>query len=552
MAPVYDLRPVRLPRLAGIAFRSFVNLLESRLLGSLLAGKTFAEMGVPRFRSLEVSEAPTFRPIWPHDGAPAPLDGAPPTLPPLPALPPRQPGAVPGFRAATASDYVEAYRAGRVTPDEVADRALAAIAKSDEATPPLRAFVSVHPDEVRALSRASTERWRRGEPFGELDGVPVAVKDELDLAGHATTVGTRFLGGAPKPEDATAVARWRAAGALILGKTNMHEIGIGVTGFNRSYGTARNPHAPGHYTGGSSSGSAAAVASGLCPLAMGADAGGSIRVPSAFCGLVGLKPTYARVSARGTAHLAWSVDHYGPIASSTRDVALGYALMAGPDPNDRSTFAQPSPTLQGLEESRLEGLSLGVFRPWFEDADEEVVRICRAHLDRLADERGLRIVEIEIPELGAAQIAHLVLVAGEMSAAMETEYRMNRRSFGLDVRANLALARDFTTRDYVKAQRVRTRAMESLRRVFEKVDAVVTPATGVAAPAIRPDALPDGESDLTMLLSIMRFVFLANLTGHPAVAFPAGSTKAGLPVGLQAIGRPWEEHVLLRLARSSE
>jgi len=550
MPPVYDLQPVHLPRLAGKPFALFVRLLESRGVGSLLAGRTLVELGFPRFRGLAVDESPTFRPIWPSAGGqPEAAAGAGVEAPP-PALPAASAEGAAGFRAPTSEDYAAAYQAGLATPTAVAEKALAAIAESDRGDPPLRAFVSLAPAQVMADAEASTARWQARRPLGPLDGVPLAVKDELDVAGHATRLGTRFLGTAPARADATAVARWRAAGGVVLGKTNMHEIGIGVTGFNRHHGTPRNPHAPGHYTGGSSSGSAAAVAAGLCPLALGADAGGSIRIPAALCGVVGLKPTYGRVSSAGTAPLAWSLDHYGPIAASARDAALGYAVMAGADPRDAATVGQPPPALAGLEEPRLDGLRLGVFSPWFDDADPAIVRVCRSLVDRLA-ERGASVVEVEIPELGAAAHAHLVLVASEIGAAVDAWAGGHRRDFGLDVRANLALARSFTTRDYVKAMRQRTRAMETFRRVLAEVDVVLTPATGVAAPAIRPDVLPRGESDLATLLAIMRFAFAANLTGLPAIAFPAGY-EAGLPVGIQAIGRPWHEHVLLRLARAAE
>jgi len=534
----YDLVPVRLPRLAGRTFELFVSLLESPLTGPLLLRKTFAGMGVPYFRALQPEETPAARPLW--DAGSAPAGSA--------ALPPSEASAPAGFHAPTCEDYVEAYRSGRTTPEEVAGRALAAIEASDRAEPPLRAFVSVRPDDVRASAQASAERWRAGRPVGPLDGVPIAVKDELDVAGHPTRVGTSFLGADAATADSTAAARLRAAGALILGKAGMHEIGIGVTGFNPHHGTARNPHAPGHYTGGSSSGPASAVAAGLCPAALAADAGGSIRIPAGLCGVVGLKPTYGRVSSQGSAPLAWSLDHYGPIAVSARDAALCYSLLAGPDPLDPTTRAQPPVTLEALEAADLSGLTLGVFTPWFEDAQPAVVRVCRGLLDRLV-ERGARLAEVEVPELRAAQLAQLVLVASEMAAATE---RYPRRGFGLDVRANLALARGFTARDYLKAQRVRGRAMRSLAAVFERVDALVTPATAISAPPIRPDVLPRGESDLTALTALMRFAFLANLTGHPAISFPAGYDDAGLPVGLQAIGRPWDEALLLRLARATE
>src|SRR6202521_3985002 len=544
--PIYDLQPVRLPRLAGKPFGLFVRLLESRVLGPPLVRRMLVDLGIRRFRDLEVDEPPTFQPLWPAAGGE--------TVTTAPAAPAALPAAVPegtaGFRMPAVEDYVGAYRAGSVTPEVVAERALAAIAQSDRGDPPLRAFVSLAPALALADARAATARWQAGRPLGPLDGVPLGIKDEFDLAGQPTRVGTRFLGTSAAREDAAAVARWRAAGGVVLGKTNMHEIGIGVTGFNRHHGTPRNPYAPRHSTAGGSSGSAAAVAAGLCPLALAADAGGSIRIPAGLCGVVGLKPTYGRVSSIGAAPLAWSLDHYGPIAGSVRDAALGYALLSGVDPRDPATRRQPLVTLDGIEEPRLDGFRLGIFSPWFDDADPAVVRVCRGLVDQLVA-RGARVVEVEIPGLAAAALAHLVLVAGEITAAMDAHDHEHRRDFGLDVRANLALARSFTAGDYVKAQRVRTRAMATFRRTLETVDVVLTPATGVTAPAIRSDVLPDGESDLTTLLALIRFAFPANLTGLPAITFPAGYA-AGLPVGMQAIGSPWSEHALLRLARAAE
>jgi Asp-tRNA(Asn)/Glu-tRNA(Gln) amidotransferase A subunit family amidase len=230
----------------------------------------------------------------------------------------------------------------------VAERALAAIADSQQNG--LSIFVAWEQADLLAQATASAQRLREGRPLSPLDGVPVAVKDELDLRGFGTSVGTRFLGKQPAAEDSTAVARLRAAGALLLGKVNMHEIGIGVTGQNPHHGTVRNPYDPQRHTGGSSSGSAAAVAAGFCPIAIGADGGGSIRIPASLCGVVGLKPTYGRVSETGAAPLDWSVAHIGPLGATARDVALGYAAIAGltGDPN---TLHQPALTLEALKTS---------------------------------------------------------------------------------------------------------------------------------------------------------------------------------------------------------
>ncbi|HEX7598629.1 MAG TPA: amidase, partial [Polyangia bacterium] len=417
--------------------------------------------------------------------------------------------------------------------------------------PPLRAMINVKPEEVLRMARESAGRYRDRRPLGPLDGVPVAVKDELDMTPYPSTIGTSFLGQSPVAEDATVVARVRQAGAMLIGKANMHEIGIGVTGQNPHHGTPRNPYDPAHYTGGSSSGPASAVAAGLCPLALGADGGGSIRIPSSLCGVVGLKSTFARLSEFGAAPLCWSVAHVGPLAASVADAALGYALMAGPDPREANSLRQPLPTLQGWDNTDIRGLRLGVYWPWFRHASPEVVAACEALL-RQFERLGAQLCEVEIPDLEAARVAHVLTIAGEMASAMDCYHAEHGKQHGLDVRLNLALARSFTALDYVKAQRVRTRLIANFKRAFETVDVIVTPSTGVAAPLIPPTALPDGDSDLTTLTEIMRFATPANLTGLPAISFPAGYTPSGLPVGMQVIGRAWDEVTLLRLALVAE
>jgi Asp-tRNA(Asn)/Glu-tRNA(Gln) amidotransferase A subunit family amidase len=536
----YDLKSVKMPRLTGFGLRVFVRLLENPATRWLLIPSLLRQGGIVGLRELVIEEEPTFRPHFPGATGPsAPINFS--------RLSQRR---LREFAFATVSDYAEAYRSGATDPERAAERVLQAIAKSDTHEPPLRAIIACNRNDVMAQAKASAKRLREGKPRSVFDGVPVAVKDEVDMVPYGTTVGTRFLGRKPAREDSTVVARMRAAGALLIGKANMHEIGIGVTGLNPHHGVARNPYNLGHYTGGSSSGSAAAVAAGLCPVAISADAGGSIRIPSAFCGMVGLKPTYSRVSEFGAAPVCWSLAHLGPIAATVYDAALMYATIAGPDSKDSATLAQPPLTLEGFDNADLNELTLGVYPPWFEHASAPMVQECRKLLKGL-ESMGAQVAEIEIPQLEAARVAHLITIASEMFAAFAQYYGEHHREFGLDVRTNLALARSFAASDYIQAQRVRTRMTAYLNRALEKVDAIVTPTTGCTAPTIAPDAL-DGESDLTMLMEIMRFTPIANLTGHPAISFPAGYDSDGLPVGFQAIGRPWEEHVLLRLANAAE
>jgi len=537
----YDIAPVKAPRAAGTTLRLLCRLAENRVTGPLLSRPLLSSVGVADMRKAASAE-----PQWTwarlRNGADSPEAG------PAPAAGPRPPE---GFPFATAADYAHAYREGLTTPEEVAERFLAATVSADEADPPLRAFIAIYRDDLLKQAAASTARIREGMPWGPLDGVPVAVKDELDQVPYPTTVGTKFLGKTPAMLDATVVARLRSKGALLVGKTNMHEFGMGVTGLNPHHGSARNPYNPRHATGGSSSGSAAAVGSGLCPVAIGADGGGSVRIPSAFCGVVGLKPTFGRVSEHGAAPVCWSLAHIGPIGAGVADAAAAYLAIAGPDPLDQNSLGQPA--LAGLRtgNGRLDGVRLGVFSPWFDDADPEVAAACRNVLDILTA-AGAIVMEIAIPELSLVRSVHLVTIVSEMATAHQEYYRAHRKDYGLDVRMNLALARRLTGRDYVHAQRLRTRLNGYFYDALEQVEAIVTPTTGCTAPPLPEDALATGDSNLTQATRIMLYAQAGNLTGLPAISFPSGYDNAGLPIGFQAMGRPWREDLLFRLAAVAE
>jgi Asp-tRNA(Asn)/Glu-tRNA(Gln) amidotransferase A subunit family amidase len=542
----YDMQTARTPRLRGRALRALVALLESPATRPLVARRVLRDSGVETLRAQDLPDPPAVRPDLPHrDMLAEHPAGAAIRIDEIPELP-----ASDGFRFATAGDFHRRYLAGEATPESVAHRFLEAVRVADERDPPMRAIVAVHPDDLMAQADASAERYRRGQPRGPLDGVPVVIKEELDQVPYRTTVGTRFLRDVAT-EDAFVVSRLRAAGALLVGRANMHEVGIDVTGFNPHHGTPRNPYDLERYTGGSSSGSAAAVAAGLCPIAVGADGGGSIRIPAGLCGVFGLKPTFGRVSERGVALLAASVAHVGPIAGSAADLASAYAIMAGPDPRDPHTLRQPAPHLHGLDDLGMEGLRIGVFTPWFEDADPEVVGVCRRLLDRF-EAGGAKMAEVAIPDLELCRLAHGVTILTEMATNLKRHDAGHRRDFALPTRLSLALGRELTGRDYVLAQQVRTRMTGHFERAFEVVDVIATPVSARTAPVIRPDVIPGGESDLDMTSALMRFAVPPNLTGHPAVAVPAGHTLGGLPVGLQLIGKAWDEALLLRMARFAE
>ena len=543
--PVYDLKSVDLPRLKGIALRIMAALLESPF-GLLVESSLLKNAGISSLRTKRIEQRTSFQPVFPAGAA-----GSSPRRT-APRQWPQESGEKgPGFRFTGIHDYARAYREGRTTPEDVALRLLDFIERSDSDNPPLRAFIAVDRDEVLKQAEAAGERIKKGKASSPFDGVPIAIKDELDMVPYPTTMGTSFRRTVSAHRDATIVARLRAAGALLVGKTNMHEIGLGVTGLNPHHGTPRNPYNLDFHTGGSSSGNGAAVASGLCPSAIGADGGGSIRIPAAFCGFVGLKPTFGRVSTSGAEPAAWSVGHLGPMAATAADTALTYLAIAGPDPMDPLTLDQPEPTLKGWNNADLSDLTLGVFWPWFRHASTDVVTVCEALL-RAFQDRGAVLKEIAIPHLEDGRVAHSITIASEISQAFAHSYGEFRKSHGLDVRVNLALGYRMNAADYIQAQRARTRMISDFKRALDQVDVIITPATARTAPPIAAAALKSGESDLSTTMEIMRYMTPANLTGLPAISFPAGYSPAGLPVGMQAIGRAWGEVTLLRLAHTAE
>jgi Asp-tRNA(Asn)/Glu-tRNA(Gln) amidotransferase A subunit family amidase len=538
----YVKQPMKAPRLSKGALRLAVRVMEGPLAGPICK-KTLSDMGIDVLRRAPLETPIAFGPRLPAGDD----DGSAIDLAALAA----SPTAPQGFLPERISDFARAFREGSTSPVDVAERVLAASSESAAHVPPLHIFIAQERADVLRQAEESLARHRRGEAKSPLDGVPVAVKDEVDMVPYPTTVGTAYLGRERAIHDATVVARLRSAGAVLIGKANMHEIGITPTGLNPHKGACRNPHDPRTDPGGSSSGSAAAVAAGLAPLALGADGGGSIRIPAAFCGVVGLKATFGRVSEHGAFPLCWSVGHLGPIAATATDCAIGYAVLAGRDPKDPQSLRQPTPTLEGFARDDLDGVRIGVYSPWFDDAAPDVVQSTRAMLDLLVG-RGAVVVEIAIPDLELLQLAHVLTIVSEMRAAILPHIDTHRREMGLNVRMILSLASAITSSDYVTAQRIRTLFSDRFDAIFRNVDVIATPTTGCTAPVIRADALPDGESDIPLIDNIMRFVRPANFLGFPAISFPCGYDRDGLPIGFQAMGRAFDEALLLRMARIAE
>lgn len=535
----YDLRSLNLPKLTGGMLKLFTSAVEAQLTNGLLMPGLLENGGIPKLRQMELSEPPTFLPLIQPQVMDRAVD-----------FKADRSNSPEGFPLKTIMDYSTAYQQGSITPLEVAEKVLESIERTREPGTDLRLFIAVYKENVLEQARASMERYKRKKPLSLLDGVPIAVKDEIDMLPYPTTVGTRFLGKEPARQDSTVAARLRAAGALLVGKTNMHEIGINPNGYNDAYGAVKNPYDLSCDTGGSSSGSAACVAAGIVPAAIGADGGGSIRIPASLCGVVGLKSTFGRVSEFGAAPLCWSVAHLGPLSASVEDTALIYSIIAGKDPLDPNTAAQPSITLKDWNKPDLKGLTAGIFKDWFEHADPQVVKTNYDLVEQLK-ERGLQVKEIDIPDLDGMRISHSITILSEMALCMHP-YQDHKKEMGAPVRLNLVIGEGLTSMDYIQAQRMRTRALNYFQKVFESVDFILTPATAWAAQPRLKGSDQAGWTDLSLDIEMMRFVIPGNLLGYPSISFPAGYDSRGLPIGMQAIGRHWQENLLLRIAYNAE
>jgi aspartyl-tRNA(Asn)/glutamyl-tRNA(Gln) amidotransferase subunit A len=414
----------------------------------------------------------------------------------------------------------------------------------------LKAYVAVTADAALAAARDAEAAAGSGRALGALHGVPVGLKDLYDVAGVPTTAGSRLAGGANAAEDATVVARLRAAGAIVLGKLNMHEFAFGPEGLNPHFGTPWNPwDAVTHrICGGSSSGSGAAVAAGCCPGALGSDTGGSIRIPASLCGLTGIKPTYGRVSRAGVVPLAWSLDHVGPMCRTAADCALMLGAMAGRDPRDPTTSARPVPDYRTALTGSAAGLRVGLLRRFFlESASAEVAAAVEAAAGVLAG-LGAAVSEVRLDSAALAAGASFAVIGPEAYAYHEPWLRERRKDYGADVRQRLLVGAFVSASDYLKGQRARGLIRDEVTRALADVDVLLAPTTPIAATPVGQDEVELGGQRLPVRTSLIRYTRVFNLTGHPAASLPCGFTAGGLPIGLHVIGRAFDEATVLRVA----
>ncbi len=436
-------------------------------------------------------------------------------------------------------------RSREVSPVEVVEACLARI----EATEPiLNSFITLLPEPARAAARRAEEDIGRGNYRGPLHGVPVGLKDLFNTAGVRTTSGTRIYDTFAPAEDCTVAARFSQAGAILVGKLNMHPLAFGPTGENADYGHMHNPWNPERITGGSSGGSGSAAAAGQCTITMGTDTGGSVRIPAALCGIVGLKPTYGRVSRAGLTPLSWCLDHPGPMVRTVEDAALAMNAIAGPDPGDHATVKVPVPDYTSALTGDVRGLRIGVVREYFEtEIDTEVADLTQRAIGVL-EELGAEIVEVSLPLYEYAQPISNAILSAEATAAHRDLLLSDGDKLYPQVRDRLEEGLFISATEYLRAQQARQVFCSQVAGLLRDVDLLAGPVEPVTAPVLLERRIDVAGQQLPAVPQLTKYTRVYNITGSPAISVPCGFGSDGLPVGLHLAGRNFDEETVLRAA----
>ncbi len=442
--------------------------------------------------------------------------------------------------ALTISRALEYLREKKISSQELTE---ACYRQIERLNPTLNAFITViDPQDAHKAQlgdgNASSSKV--------LANIPIAIKDLFDVAGIRTTIGSKFFAEKIAQEDAFVVDKLRQAGAIFPGKTNTHEIALGITGNNPHYGTARNPWNTALIPGGSSSGSAIAVATGMALGALGTDTGGSIRIPASLCGVVGFKPTFGRVSVRGVFPLSWNLDHVGPLTKCVRDAALIFQLIAVYDPLDPASLKIPTDDyLRHLtDEVRGRKVALGAGE-YIESSDPEVLTALHKAATVL-ESLGCKVQEENVDWMREAALANKTMTQSDGAAVHRDRLKEHPDWFGDDIRRRLEDGTKTTSTEYILARRVQTESRKRCEQFFESYDFLITPTTPIAAPTI------EGHDAVEQAGRLTRFTSPFNLTGLPALSLPCGFTSQGLPIGLQILSGAWQETNVLNLGYAFE
>lgn len=440
----------------------------------------------------------------------------------------------------TIFDALEALRGQKLSARELVE---ACARQIERLNAKLNAFITVIPPE-QALQAQLPEG--KSSSSHSLRGIPLAIKDLFDIAGLPTTIGSKFFADHLAEQDGFVIEKLKQAGAILMGKTNTHEIALGITGNNPHYGTARNPWDTSRIPGGSSSGSAIAVATGMALGALGSDTGGSIRIPASLCGVVGFKPTFGRVSLRGVFPLSWNLDHVGPLTRRVKDAALMLQIMAVYDPLDPACVKMLTGDYLGhiLDHVKGRKIALGVGE-FIETSDPEVLQAVR-EAARVLESLGCKVQEENVSWLREAALANKLMTQSDGAAVHRDRLKEHPELFGDDIRRRLEDGINTPLTEYILARRTQAEIRKRLELFFETYDFLITPTTPIAAPTI------EGHDAVEQAARLTRFTAPFNLAGLPALSVPCGFTREGLPIGLQIISRAWGESKVLNIGHAFE
>ncbi len=433
----------------------------------------------------------------------------------------------------------ELLRTRKISPVELTQAHLERIQSLD---PQLNCFITLTPELSLQQAQQAEKEIQHGSYRGALHGIPLALKDLYETEGIRTTAGSSFFAEYIPVADAAAVRKLKEAGAVLLGKLNMHEIALGVTNENPHDGDCCNPWDPARITGGSSGGNAAALAAGLCMGALGSDTGGSIRIPSSLCGVVGLKPTYGRVSLRGVIPLSWNLDHAGPMARSVKDVALLLQCIAGYDPQDAWSVDMPVPDYLVEPAEGVHGWRIALAsNDYFSDPEivsQDVLEAVKTAV-KVFEELGASIEPVPFPNAREAAVANGLMTPSDAAAFHHGRLAENPQGFGQDVLKRLQTGASYSATEYSEARRMQTILRCQFNEFFSEFDLLLTPATPV------PALLRNSTEAIERSRLLTRFTAPFNLTGLPALSVPCGWSKENLPIGLQIVGKAWAEGKVL-------
>ena len=449
----------------------------------------------------------------------------------------------------SAGDLGRLLRDKELSPVEVIEAHLSRIQATE---PLLNSFITLLPDQARAAARQAERDIQAGRYKGPLHGIPVGLKDLFNTGGVRTTSGSKIFDTFVPEEDCTVAARFHQAGAILLGKLNMHQFAYGPTGENPDYGHMHNPWDPELVSGGSSGGSGSAAAAGQCTITTGSDTGGSIRIPAALCGIVGLKPTYGLVSRHGLTPLSWSLDHPGPMVRTVEDAAIAMNAIAGHDPKDIASANVPIPDYTASLTGDVNGLRIGVPQEYFDaPLDPEVRQAVTDALSRL-EMLGAEVREVSFPMFNDSQAISGTILMSEASAALRDVLAQDGERLYPPVRLRLETGLFISAADYLRAQQARAVFDREARKLLDEVDLLAGPTEPVTAPRLLAQQVLAGEREIGTVAALTQYTRPYNITGFPAISLPCGFSAAGLPIGLQLAGRPFDEPTVLRAAHAYE